>query len=140
MGSYQVLGFFLNNRGCKVHKLICYFGHVTVPAGSENSHSQASQRCRRLPSSARALFPPGAAQIHSQWRVFALTQDHSSMPVSPSLLIPFSTVREELPFMKPCQLCVFTGWTDPCQGVKACVKEESHTDDLSLSSSLFSPP
>lgn len=32
MGSYQVLGFFLNNRGCKVHKLTCYFGHVTVPA------------------------------------------------------------------------------------------------------------
>ena len=57
VGSYQVLGFFLNKRGCKVHELTLYLGYVRVPAGPENSHSQASQRCWGLPSTAQVLFP-----------------------------------------------------------------------------------
>lgn len=41
--------------------------------------------------------------------------------------------------MKPCRLCIITSLRDPCQGVKACVKEESRADHLSFSQLFILP-
>ena len=41
--------------------------------------------------------------------------------------------------MKPCRLCIITSLRDSCQGVKACIKEESPADHLSFSQLFILP-